>query len=271
MKNGRKQLRSYFLFSWFLLWPVLFFGQELKVVRSIPILKPAAVSVDRNFQVYVCDEKGNIDKYDSSGKLLVHFSPPIVAKPSLVESWLTLRIFVFYEEIQSYALFDRFLNPLNTLRFNEETIGFAKIATIAADNSLWVFDNSDFSIKKYDPVLEQNIVYSPLDLLLDPRNYEINFMREYQNILLISDLNTGILLFDNLGNYRKKLPYQNVRYIGAIDDEIYFINEKVWIYFDLYQLKERKIQLPKDKNWLFVLQAGKQKLGLTENQLCFFE
>ncbi len=215
----------------------------LQAVRSIPLNVAARASLDRNGHLFVADERGNIDKYTLEGKALLHYSPPKIAVPDLLEAWFTLRIFAFYQEYQEYLLLDRFLNNSPLVRFAPDAIGFARSATLAADNLIWVFDDTDFSLKKYDPQTRQNVLVSPLALQLESADVQVGFMREYQNQLYVSDENNGLLVFDNLGNYRKRLPFAGLSYFGFSNDELYFMRNDEVVFFHLYNFQERTVPL----------------------------
>jgi len=97
------------------------------------------------------------------------------------------------------------------------------------------------------------LLNAPLNLVLDAKDYDINFMREYQNTLFINDRNSGILVFDNLGNYRKKLPFVGLTSFGVINDELYFLVSNQVHFFHLYNFTERTMTLPAGRNPLQVL------------------
>lgn len=231
----------------------------LKSFKTEPI---QTVSIDPYFNFYIADDRGNVFKYDSMGNQLLRYSPQKKANVSLLDAWRSVTIFVFYKTIQEYTILDRFLTTSNAnfsfrqeRENNEKKIGFARLATLASDNSLWVFDDIDFSLKKYDPRINQVIVHSSLDLILDPSYYDLSHMREYQNLLFISDKNSGILVFDNLGNYKTKIPVEGVNYFNFLENKLYFISGNQMIIFDIYTSTQKSIPLPVGKKYNYVLLA----------------
>jgi hypothetical protein len=245
-------------------------AQSLAHSHSVPIKAPIAISTDRQGNIYVADTKGSLNKYEQNGRPIVHFSPQKLAVPSLVEAWFGLQTFIFYRDFQEYTLLDRFLNPTPNYRFPEEMVGFARMATLAPDNNLWIFDDSDFSLKKFNPRQNNLISKNPLDLLLNLRNYDITYMREYQNNLYVSDKNSGILVFDNLGNYRKKLPFSGLDTFGFADDELFYLKDGQLHFFNLYSFAERAIELPPLRGIRFAFVNAGQVVVLDASQMHFF-
>lgn len=232
-------------------------GQTLEFVRSIPFEGIQQVSLDRYNFLYVSDQQGNIKKFDEEGKFQVLYSPAKVSNVALLEAWNTIKVFVFYREFQEYVILERFLTPRPNYVIDENAIGFARMATLASDYNLWMFDDADFSLKKYDQQYNKVLFSTPLDLILKPKDYDIKFMREFQNQLFISDINSGILVFDLFGNYKKKIPFQGVSFFSFFNDYLTFISGTQIVWFDLYGLSEIRFDLPSDKKYIQAIVTSK--------------
>lgn len=219
-------------------------AQPLELLREVKIQPPAAVSLDRYNRIFVGDEKGNVNQYDAEGKFLLTYSPPKVVRLSLLEAWNTTKIFAFSRDFQQYTLLDRFLVPIGQYSLDETSVGFARVASLSADENLWVFDEVDFSLKKLLLRTGAVSIHAPMNQILDARDYDLAFLREYQNLLFISDRNSGLLVFDNLGNYRKKLPFKGLSSFGMRNEEVYFLQGNEVHFFHLYTFAERSLALP---------------------------
>ncbi|MEM7106816.1 MAG: hypothetical protein AAF519_01225, partial [Bacteroidota bacterium] len=219
------------------------YAQDLIQIRSISVDNATLVSTDKQGDIYLAFKDGSVDKYDRKGQLLHHFSPKELAEPTLIEAWNPLKIFLFYQDFQEYTFLDRFLTTAN--RFSLSPISsYVGLATLSTDNNLWLVDLSDFSLKKYDVNFQEITIDRPLDLVLSPDEYELTFMREYQNLLFISDKNEGLLLFDNFGNYLRTLSTQSVDAFGFFNDEIYFVKQDVIHILNIYSGDSHYIKLP---------------------------
>jgi len=230
--------------------------------------------MDRYNNIFYADENGSIYCYDTNAVKLYEYSPQRLARVWNLEAWKSVKIFAFYRELQEYTLFNRFLTPTAEQYkiANENIIGYARIATLSFDESIWLFDEQDFSLKKFNIDQQQTIINTPLSLILESKEYNINFMREYENLLFVNDANSGVFVFDNLGNYKKKIDYTGLNYFGFLNDEMYFIKNTELYFFHLYNFSERKISLPAvNEKILFVLYNSKRLTMLTNKELCIFE
>lgn len=242
-----------------------------QVKSKIDIDRPLNISFDKKNQVYFSDKKGNIHQYSLEGEHLRSFAPQKLAEISILEAWQSIKIIAFYQNFQEFVILDRFFNPTSRQGFDFDLVEFAQVATLAFDDNIWLFDSGNFSLKKYNPITNQILVNTSLDLILNPRDYNINFIREYQNTLFLNDKNSGILVFDNLGNYKKLIPYPNLDYFAVWKDEIYFLQNNQLIFFHLYSFEQRILNLPQSEKWDFVLFFSEKLVLFSETQMCFFE
>lgn len=238
---------------------VLFWGtsaaQEFVEIKSIPIEPATLISTDKQGNIYLALENGTIDQYDNAGNLLHHYSPEKLSEATLIEAWNPLKIFIFYRDFQEYIFLDRFLTANN--RFSlAEISSYIGLATISADNNIWLIDYSDFSLKKFDVTFQQVTLDRPLDLVLNPDDYDLTFMREYQNLLFIADKSKGILLFDNLGNYLRQVSTNQTDYFSFLEDELYFISDSTIHLINIYNEESRKINLPEPAKYTVLNKTG---------------
>jgi len=248
-------------------------GQTLHFEREVILNYDVHnASIDGEGQIYITSKSGSIYKYSKSGDSLQSYSPRKNAEITLIEAWSGLKIFVFYREFQEYILLDRFLRPSPFYSFDPQYISFAGMATLAIDGNVWVIDPGDFALKKYNSLSNTLEFSSPLDLILPIDDYEVSFMREYQNLLFINDINTGIHIIDNMGNYQKKIPITNVRQIGFIKNHLYFLEENKISLYEIYRGSWNSIQVPFSSENIpeIVIMSAKRAYLLGTNSLLIY-
>lgn len=229
------------------------FSQNLQFIGSVEIEEPTEVSVDRAGNIYFSTYNGDIIKYDPLLKERAIFSPANPGTTTILEAWQGLRIFSFHRDLQQYRLINRNLSLNEDYSFPTGLIGFAEMATPSYDNNIWVIDQIDFNLKKYDIFSKRIKSRTSLDFIFDPDNYEILHCKEYQNKLFVSTRKYGILIFDNFGIYLKTYQNQGVSFFNFWDDMIYFIEVNVLVKLNLYSEEIEYTELPNQENWLFGL------------------
>jgi hypothetical protein len=232
-------------------------AQQLQLLQSLPMQQPQAISIDRLGQVYVADLKNNLHKYSPRGELLFTFSPPTPGRLTSLEAWNPVKTLLFYQDRQQLLFLDRFLTPLSTIRLSDLSDGLVRLATLAQDDQLWVLNESDFSLQKIDPRYPDARLQTSLNQLLNADTYDFRLLREYQNNLYLLDANSGIYLFDNMGNFKKKLPVRGITSLGFQGEEGYYLKNGQLTFFHLYTLRERTVALPPVRPYQQVLVGNK--------------
>lgn len=216
-------------FLWILLvyLPFLAQGQSLfeeqNPIATLSISQSDLISIDTRDQIFVSKKNGDILLLDQNGKQLNLFSPPRQGRLQQLEASWTVSIFSFSEDLQEYRILDRFLNPLSEGNFLLNEITLPKAATLGNNNVIWVWDESDLSLKSFNYLQKQIIQSQPLNLVLDPQNLTVKEIREFKNRLYLNIPDSGIFIFDNQANFIQKLPIR-------VNQQLCFYKERFfWI------------------------------------------
>ena len=212
---------------------------------SVKVNNPVYLANDRSGNVYLGDKLGNVFKYDQDLKLINEYSPNKKGSIAVLEPWNPLKVFVSYSDLQEYQFLDRFLVSANRFKLNGLS-SFIGLSAPSLDNNLWLVDFSTFSLKKYNMSFNQVDIERPFDLLLDPKKFDITHIREYQNLVFISDSNSGILVFDNLGNYLYKIEATGVEYFSFVEGNILYVENEALVKLNLYSNEKNVNSLPKN-------------------------
>ncbi len=246
-------------------------AQTLRVEKAIPIPAPTAFSTNQTGRLFLGDTQGVVRAYDTTGRVTHFFSPPRVAEVAALEAGQHLRVFCFYRDLQEYLVLDRFLAPLpgyeKPVKIAPDETGFARLATLAADGQLWLFDDTDFSLKKYNPVTRRVSLHVPLELVLAGQDPLFVSLREYQNLVFLHDARSGVLVFDNAGNFRSKIAAEASGAVGFYGDELYFVRDGALHFLHLYNGTTRRLALPAGIQSLNVVVGPGTIYLLTRNQL----
>jgi outer membrane protein assembly factor BamB len=206
------------------------------------------VSMDNRDQIFISSRQGDLYLYDSKGNRLNYFSPPRQGRISQLEAAWTVNIFTFSEDLQEYRVLDRFLNPIAEHNFFDASINLAKAATFGNNNIIWVWDESDLSLKRMDYLRNLVLDAQPLPLLTDSKNLNILEMREFKNRLFVLAPEEGVFVFDNQGNLIRQINLPQVPNLCLYKDYLLWVeNNHLNTYclstkaiFKLFEVKDSK-------------------------------
>ncbi|MHA7130794.1 hypothetical protein [Algoriphagus namhaensis] len=169
-------------------------------ITEIPIAYLDLISFDTKDQLYASTTSGDIYLFDSEGKQLNLFSPERQGRLDQLEASWTVNIFSFSSDLQEYRIYDRFLNPLATKGFLENNITIARAATLGNNNVIWVYDESDMSLKSLDYLRNQVLQSQPINLIIESIDLKVSEIREFKNRVFMNIPSDGVFIFDNQGN-----------------------------------------------------------------------
>ena len=215
-----------------------------KQLRLIKLPNPGAASLDRRGALYVADADNNLRQYGPEGLPLNTYAPAQPGHVAQVEAWNVTTTLVFNDDRQQLVLLDRFLAPITEVRLADYLDGTVRVATLAPDNVIWLLDESNLVLREFDPNTLRLVQSTPLDLIIGRSRPDFRFIRQYQNNIYLVDRSTGIYVFDNLGNYKKKLPFTGLGAIGFRGDELYYLDAGAIHFYHLYTQAERRVVLP---------------------------
>lgn len=198
-------------------------------------------SMDATGSIFLSFERGSITKFSSNLDSLFTFSPTKVGNTKLLEAGSGLIIFAFYDFFQEYVLTDRFLaRPIRT-KLSNSSLNYVDIATPSLDNNIWLIENSGFRLIKYNVALNRIEFETTLNTIISNPESNFTFIKEYQNQVFLVDKNSGIYVFDNLGNYSKKIS-ANTTKCSFDNNNIIYLEQNEIVSAGIYStLKERKL------------------------------
>ena len=247
-------------------------AQELKLVKEWTVNEVVDATSDFSGNLYLSDEHGMISKYDKNGSLQISYSGTINSSIYSIDASHTSKIFGFYRDQQSYLILDRFLNPLNEANLNPSFVGYAAETAYSADNNLWIFDQSDLTIKKINLLSNIVITSSAIPLIIAEEEWDLLQIEEYQNKLYLYNSSKEIYVFDNLGNYIRQLginPDSKVCFNGS---ELIFVQDLRILALNIYNNEIREIgAFNNTNNTLKVISANNFIYLIYRNKISVYE
>jgi hypothetical protein len=255
-----------FLLLFLIISPLLGFSQQNKFgnpIAEIDLECLDLVSFDTKDNLFLSSTAGDIYQFDRSGKQTNLFSPPRQGRLTQLEAAWSVNIFSFSADLQEYRILDRFLNSLYENGFLLADINLAKAATLGNNNVVWVWDESDLSLKSLDYLRNLVLQSQPLNLIVNSKDLEVIDIREFKNRLFMNILNEGIFIFDNQGNLIRKIKLM-------LTEKMCFYNEHLfWIENDFLMSMSIKSQevfkvAQMDRSVSTSIQIGQDRLALIQ-------
>jgi hypothetical protein len=221
-------------------------GQEEYSFEKITTIKGifSHFTIDDLNQIYTIAEDNDIVKYDIDGNELFRYSNNRMGDLYSLDVSNPLNILLFYPDQQTAITLDRTLSESGEFDlFGPETLEVTAIC-LSIENKLWVFDASNYRLKLIDG---RGIAYEESDdlsLYFDAPP-AITQMEAHKGYIYANVPESGIVLFDNYGNFDKELPVKDVNHFQFFNDKLYLQKKGQFSVLNLNTLKESALKLPK--------------------------
>lgn len=268
----RLSIKNWGIHLVFMVFGIFADAQQWELLDSLNLELPVRmVSADRLNNIYINDTKGNIRKLDSLGRPLALYAPQQFGMLTSLETWASLRVFLFYEDTQRYTFLDRYLADSEFSEFPAEKFGFVRLAASSSDNQIWLLDLRPLSLTKFDMTFNEVSFSQSLNQLSDTLDLHPYQLVEYQNRVYLGDNSIGVLVFDNLGNFLRTLPKPESSQFHLWEKQLYYLTGHHLHFLSLYSDQEQSIKLPaRVQGYQHVLFLGSKIMLISGNQMFFF-
>ena len=194
-----------------------------KLLRLIRLPNPGAASLDRRGALYVADADNNLRQYGPEGLPLNTYAPAQPGHVAQVEAWNVTTTLVFNDDRQQLVLLDRFLTPITEVRLADYWMAPCAWPRWPPTTASGCSMKATSCCANSTPTPCAWCRTRRWTCIIGRSRPDFRFIRQYQNNTYLVDRSTGMYVFDNLGNYKKKLPFTGLSMVGFRGDELYYL------------------------------------------------
>jgi hypothetical protein len=220
---------------------------------------------------FTTDQLGNVFivtdnrlvKIDLTGNRIIYNDEKNLGTIVSVDASNPFKIVAFYKDFSRVQILDNKLVPRVDVNLLEKHILQPLVVAYAQGEGLWVYDQQDFRLKKFDHQFKLITESSSLDQILTNLPNPVSLL-EADSWLLMNDPAQGILLFDRFGNYYRTLALKGLDTFQVKEGKIIFFHDTLKT-FDLNTLVETEIAIPAtddkiqvriENNRIYILKEG---------------
>ena len=233
----------------FLTLCLLGFGQThaMQSTDTIPLQANCKMSIDNLGNCFIVTPQNDIIKYNVQGQKTASNNVKLLGNIASIDISNPFEIFVFYRDQNQLLILDNMLNIQSQIDL--DPTGILQIACLArsSDNQIWLYDMSDFKLKKYNKALE---------LLLESPAFNTLQIAETIQPKQILDVNTQIfvlnqqqiLSFDVYANYNKLVLVDTLSQMYWQSPHICYQKQGEWMQYNPlnWQFQKYALDLPKN-------------------------
>jgi len=218
-------------------------AQDFELVTTIKFNADEIVSDPLNY-IYI-SKRDHIKKLNENGDTLYQQSLKLSGSISTIDAGQALRTLIYHEDQQLIGFLD------NTLSWHNEPRDLTKAgirsSTAACHsflgNSFWIFDQENFSLKRFDHNLKKITESGNLSAIFN-HSFQVYRMKEVENKLYVQIEDQEIYVFDVFGTFIKKIPVKTNEKFEIINNNIYFISEGELHKYNTLDFEKQTLKLP---------------------------
>lgn len=186
------------------------------------------VAVDNLQNTYVVAKDNSLSKINKAGEIIARANFKSYGDITHLDATNPFMLFLFYRNQNVLLVTDNYLNLRSTIRLDDLESDYIMALGRSVDDGIWIFDQNDYQLKKYDQNLElqQNSGNVMNWLSSEP---DFNFLIAENNYVYLQSPSNGILVFDQFANYFKTIPIKNADHFQVINGQIYYQSDSVYV------------------------------------------
>ncbi len=236
-KNSRNNSPILLLTSFLIFFCTLADAQVINT-DSLGIGSIRYATTDIYGNLYLSDSRGQILKVVFQPCQVFRYSGKQALSYDKIDADSFNKIAAFSRDLQSVRFFDRNLNPLSDLDLNTGIVSQAAMVCFSSDNNLWIYDENSLSLIKSDLRSGRTLLDIPCGTVLNGTGNIITDMKEYGNRLYLLNNDSTVFVWDNMGNYLKKIKVYKCPYLQFLHNNIISMKGRLACFINVYNGSE---------------------------------
>lgn len=199
-------------------------------------VKSEFIKTDALGNIYIVNGT-TVSIYNLDGKKSFSYSNSLLGNINSVDVIDPMRILVFYKDFNKIVFLSNKLSEISSA-IELDNLGYSQVSACCNSNlgGFWIFDSQQMQLVHINSNLVTDRKGTNIQSFLQSNDFPVN-MLEQNDELFVSAPNTGILVFDKFGTYKKTVPIFQIKNFQVIANKlIYFNDNKVFSYSNLKEI-----------------------------------
>jgi len=203
-----------------------------------------AFNVDAIGNIYATTPTDQLKKIKTDGILIaVYNDVKRFGKISAIDVHNPLKVLVYYKNYSAIVMLDKLLSFRNQIELKPLQIFDVNAAATTYDNSVWIYDEQNFKIKKLDDKGLLLLEFADLRTLFNIAPSAEKLIDEDNQLYLI-DKEQGVFVFDYYGAFSRLIPIKDLSDITIEKNYLIGFRDNIMEVVQLKNLTSTKYALP---------------------------
>lgn len=203
----------------------------------------SSVKLDELGNVYLLNAEHHVVKLNSALDSLFTFESKSM-EVDVIAPQNALKSLVHSQRLNSILFLDKTLTP-TTAEIELDNVGLplVKAIGVSRDNNIWIFDDNEQELKKFNANLEE--IYSSGNLLnLTGDAWYPYYLVENEDKVYVADSTKGVLEFDLYGSYLRSISTKIEGSFYIVNQSLLYLENDSLMIQDMLLKDIKKVKLP---------------------------
>lgn len=203
----------------------------------------SSIKLDEIGNVYLLNEQKNVIKLNGELDSLFTFESKTM-EVDVVAPQNALRTLVHNRDLNTILFLDKTLTPtVGEIELDALGLPLVKAIGVSRDNNIWIFDDNEQELKKFDSNME--MIYSSGNLLnITGDSWYPYSLVENSDKVFVADSTRGLIEFDLYGSYLRTISSKICGSFYVVGNNLLYLNKDSLFVEDLLLGDVKKVKLP---------------------------
>lgn len=202
--------------------------------------KVVDIQVDNLQNIYILTKENKVVKYTDSFEKQFVYSNNLIGEIKSIDATNPQKILCFVKDFNRILVLDNTLAEINIIDLSISDYLDVSAVARTNDNQIWLFDPINQVLVKVNELVEpqyESNRLSDLNLgMIDPV-----LLKEKGNIVVMSDPEIGILVFDNFGQFLKLIPEKGIEQFQVFGEYLFFTQNKKYFQYHIKRFEKSEL------------------------------
>ncbi len=203
--------------------------------------KVVDIHIDNLRNIYILTKENKVVRYTDSYNKQYEYSNNLIGEIKSIDATNPQKILCFVKDFNRLLILDNTLAEIN--RIDLSTFDYLDVSVVSRsnDNQIWLFDPINQVLVKVNDLIEpqyESNRLSDLNLgMIEPVS-----LKEKENIVVMSDPNIGLLIFDNFGQFLKLIPEKGIDNFQIFGEYLFFTQDNKYFQYHITRYEKSELK-----------------------------
>jgi len=198
------------------------------------------IHIDNLQNIYILTKENKVVKYTESYEKQFDYSNNLIGEIKSIDATNPQKILCFIKDFNRILVLDNTLAEINTIDLSTSEYLDVSVVARTNDNQIWLFDPINQALVKVNELIEpqyESNRLSDLNLgMIEPVS-----LKERGNIVVMSDPNIGLLVFDNFGQFLKLIPEKGIYHFQIFGEYLFFTQDGKYYQYHIKRYEKSEL------------------------------